>query len=88
MIHTAANGTRVSLALAWLRSPSLSLTVTLSRCEEEAFLVGWVWVEGLPVDHRLGQNSLLSRAKMILNSGVISEKTQRLEVIQGGLGIH
>ena len=29
-------------------------------------------------------NSLLSRVKTALNSPVISEKTQRLEVIQGG----
>ena len=66
MIHTAANGTRVSLALAWLRSPSLSdslSSMTLSRCEEEAFLVGWVWVEGLPVEvrqQRTGTEPLLS----------------------------
>ena len=39
-------------------------------------------------NHRLAQNSPLSRVKTTLNSGVIREKTQRLEVIQGGLGIH
>ena len=33
------------------------------------------------------RNSLLSRVKTTLNSGVIREKTQRLEVIQGGLGV-
>ena len=38
--------------------------------------------------HRLGQNSLLSRVKMMLNPAVIREKTQRLEAIQGGLGLH
>ena len=31
--------------------------------------------------------ALLSRVKTTLNSGVILEKTQRLEVIQGGLGL-
>ena len=34
--------------------------------------------------HKLGQNSLLSTVKTMLNSPVIREKTQRLEVIQGG----
>ena len=36
----------------------------------------------------VGQDSFLSRGKMTLNSGVIREKKQRLEVIQGGQAIH
>ena len=38
--------------------------------------------------HRLGQYPLLSRVKTTLISRVIREKTQRLEVIQGGIGIY
>ena len=37
--------------------------------------------------HRLAQNSLLSRVKTTLISGVNREKKQRLEVIQEGLGL-
>ena len=32
---------------------------------------------------QLGQNSLLSRVKKMLDSGVIREKTQQAEVIKG-----
>ena len=37
-----------------------------------------------PIHHSLAQHSPLSRVKTTLNSSVIREKTQRLEVIQGG----
>ena len=41
-----------------------------------------------PVSHRLGQNLLLSTIKMVPNSAVIREKKQRIEVMQGGMGIY
>mgnify|MGYP003331253664 CR=1 FL=1 len=41
-------------------------------------------------NHRLLRlsDAILSRVKTMLKSGVICEKKQRFEVIDGGLGIH